>query len=81
MKSSPFTKAHLRALEFLPADGSWIENPKRNIAPALHSLWFLHRDLAVNEWGHIGPRGEYLTRWRLTPAGIAAKAAQTASAA
>lgn len=65
-----FTDAHRRALERLPEDGSWRDNPGKEFSPAVNSLGLYHRDLVEHDWGRIGPRGSYLTRWRLTPAGI-----------
>jgi hypothetical protein len=81
MKSSPFTKAHLRALEFLPADGSWLVDPPFLRLPLLIYLDSDHPGLVITEKGSFAPSTKTCTRWRLTPAGIAAKAAQNASAA
>ena len=73
MKSLHFTAAHIRALEWLPTDGTWRLKPDLSIAPALHSLVLYHSNLAVSENGTFGPRGGYCSRFRLTPLGVEEK--------
>ena len=68
------TSAQRRALDWLPADGSWRTNPGR-LAAALKSLSLNHKDWVESEWGAFGPRGGRELRWRLTDRGVAVMAA------
>ena len=70
-----YTAPQKRALLALPADGSWLVNAPRDPSSAIESLRLYHRDLVDIERGHVGPRGGYGRRARLTPAGIAARKA------
>jgi hypothetical protein len=67
-----FTQPQLRALAWLPDDGSW-KGPPGRAAPALDSLALYHRGLVDHEWGAFGPRGARQRRFRLTAVGIEAK--------
>lgn len=69
------TDAQKRALLWLPKDGGWREKPGR-ISAALNSLSVRHGDfLEIEACGFVGLRGAYIYRFRLTPAGIAAREA------
>ncbi len=70
MSDRCFTAAQLRALRWLPADGSWRIKPNRSVAAALNSLCLYHRDLAVSAFGDFGTRGGRCWRFRLTDLGI-----------
>lgn len=74
MSATRFTPAQLRALDWLPADGSWRTHAPHTIASALDSLGLYHRELIEQQRGPFGARGGHCRRDRLTPAGIAAKA-------
>jgi hypothetical protein len=67
------TPAQKRAIEWLPADGSWKIKPDAKIAAALSSLCSYHRDLAEHGLGDFGKRGGRCWRYRLTVAGIVAR--------
>lgn len=67
------TEAQKRALAWLPADGGWKINPGR-LHAALESLRSYHRTAIEVEAGVFGPRGGWIYRYRLTPAGLALKA-------
>ena len=58
-----FTPAQRRALEWLPADGSWRHGAGR-LTAALNSLSIYHRDLCEGEWVDAGPRGGRVLRFR-----------------
>jgi hypothetical protein len=67
------TPAQLRAMEWLPSDGDWRTDARRLVG-ALSSLSLGSTPrLCEGEWGDFGPRGGRMLRWRLTPAGVAAK--------
>jgi hypothetical protein len=70
MKDRTFTTSQLRALRWLPADGAWRRKPDRSIAAALNSLCLYHGDIAEGETGTFGDRGGWVSRFRLTGAGI-----------
>lgn len=64
------TNSQLKALAWLPADGSWtIQSPGR-LSAAINSLTLFHKDLAEAEWGDFGPRGGRCLRLRLTRQGV-----------
>jgi hypothetical protein len=65
------TPAQKRAIEWLPADGSWRTDAGRLVG-ALSSAW-LH-GFAEGEWADCGARGGRKLRWRLRPAGIVTRA-------
>lgn len=69
-----FTKAQLKALEWLPGDGSWATQPGRT-ERAIHSLILYFPTLAECEFGNFGLRGGSMMRYRLTPRGAEIKAA------
>jgi DNA-binding PadR family transcriptional regulator len=71
-----FTAAQKRALEWLPADGSWRINPGR-LSAALNSLAL--RGVVKSEWD-FGPRGGRVLRWRLTETGMMLQAERIAGA-
>lgn len=66
------TKAQEKALLWLPVDGSYAIRPGP-VAAALNSLHLYHASLVEIEDGMFGRRGAYCSRYRLTPAGIAAR--------
>lgn len=67
------TDAQKQALLWLPKDGGWRERPGR-LSAALNSLSVFHGDfLEIDASGFVGLRGAYIYRFRLTPAGIAAR--------
>ena len=71
-----FTPTQLRALDWLPSDGSW-RIKAGSMSPALDSLrlresWRPER-LCEVYYGPVGPRGGRGNRWRLTPTGIEVK--------
>jgi hypothetical protein len=68
-----FTKPQLRAIEWLPSDGSWRIKPG-STSQALYSLQFFHHVLVEYQVGQFGVRGAFCVRWRLTPAGVQCKA-------
>lgn len=70
----PYTAAQLRAMQWLPSDGSWRMKPGKTTS-ALNSLSIGFGKLVESEWGDFGPCGGLELRWRLTEAGIAAKKA------
>jgi hypothetical protein len=74
-----FTNAQKRALEWLPADGSWRINPGR-LRAALSSLARQHRGVVKSEFGDFGPRGGRVLRWRLTETGMMLQAERIARA-
>lgn len=63
------TKAQKRALEWLPADGSWRIKPGRLVS-ALQSLSMAWPRCVQDEYAQCGPRGGWFVRWRLTYAGV-----------
>lgn len=71
------TEPQARALDWLPSDGAWRIHPGRLVA-AISSLHGSYRELLEWEWGFFGSRGGRALRWRLTPAGVAFKAAREA---
>lgn len=77
------TGPQLKALDWLPGDGSWKLNPGR-LSGALNSLSLAAGSrlcrLCECEWGDFGPRGGRCQRWRLTEAGIAEKASRQTAA-
>lgn len=72
MKNPKMTEPRIRGLKFMPADGSWVMNVGKEIAPALSSLAF--GELVEVDHGPFGPRGGYAVRYRLTAKGIKLKA-------
>jgi hypothetical protein len=74
-----FTAAQLRALEWLPADGSWRTKPGR-LRSALASLIMYHRNLAEEQLD-VGPRGGICWRFRLKAEGIQERARRFSKAA
>jgi len=66
-----YTEPQRRALAWLTPE--W-QNATRPVSAALDSLWTYHRAMVERE-AYSGPRGGWRVRWRLTPAGVAAKAA------
>jgi hypothetical protein len=68
MQIERLTPACRRALEWLPADGSWRMDPGV-IGAALRSLQLRHRRFVEWEAGEFGPRGGWKWRWRLTEPG------------
>lgn len=69
MARPPITPSMRRALEWLPADGSWKIRPGP-VAPALNSLALRRPGWINREWGKFGARGGHAERWRLTPEGV-----------
>jgi hypothetical protein len=67
------TLPQLRALAWLPIDGSWRMWPGRAFFMALNSLHHYNHDVAEREYGNYGPAGGLCWRYRLTPAGIELK--------
>jgi hypothetical protein len=67
------TPAQKRALAWLPADGNWRMKPGR-LWGSVNSLALFHHNLIQVEYGNFGPRKALCWRWRLTPAGIVARA-------
>lgn len=61
------TDAQQRALEWLPADGSWRMDAGR-LTAALNSLSLA--GLCTGEWGDFGPRGGRALRWRRKAKGV-----------
>lgn len=78
-----FTRAQLKALRWLPDDGSWITHPNRAMASALDSLGLYHQGVMESERGKFGVKGGECRRVRLTQDGIRMKAemAETAPTA
>lgn len=68
-----FTPAQRRALDWLPADGSWRGDAK-GLRAALESLGCYHRKLVQIEWRKEGPNGETKRMARATADGVALKA-------
>lgn len=64
MSQRRMTDAQMRALEWLPEDGSWRMKPGR-LSAALNSLGLYHKDLLEMEAGNFGPRGSWQRRYRL----------------
>jgi hypothetical protein len=62
------TDAKMRALKWLPADGSWGRKPGK-IHSALRGLKQSFRDHLEMRVGPLGPRGGTEIQWRLTEAG------------
>ncbi len=69
----PLTDAQARALMWLPIDGSWVQAP-RSISGACASLNLYCRALADCRLGEFGRRGAWVTQYRLTEHGVAARA-------
>ena len=74
-----FTAAQLRALEWLPSDGSWRDAPGK-LSQGLDSLWLMfytkhgESKFCEYEFGRkYGTNGGEGRRWRLTDAGMEAK--------
>lgn len=67
-----FTPAQLRALLWIPADGSWYAAPS-DISAAMRSLHWFHPHLVQQDVDCGYPR-----LYRLTPAGIAERVRQRA---
>ena len=65
-----FTKAQLRALAYLPGDGSPVYGLPRGVSSAVHSLILSHSRLCDSRWGTHGVRGGRKLRVWLTPSGI-----------
>jgi hypothetical protein len=65
------TPAQKRAIEWLPADGSWRTDAGRLVG-ALNSASLA--GLADGVWADCGARGGRKMRWRLRPAGIVTRA-------
>ena len=65
------TPAQKRALEWLPADGSWRTDAGRLVG-ALNSASLA--GLADGVWADCGMRGGRKMRWRIRRAGVAARA-------
>lgn len=63
------TAAQKRAIDWLPADGSWRIHPGRTVA-ALQSLSLVWPGCLEREWGAFGPRGGQTARWRLNSRGV-----------
>ena len=68
-----FTEPQLRALLWLPGDGSWSRKP-REISAAVDSLCLYHPKLAETRSGPYAPRGGYITQAHLTEAGLIERA-------
>ncbi len=66
-----FTGPQLRALEWLPPDGSWVVKPPQAISRGIDSLHLYYKPLCDVEFGDFGPRGGRCRRARLTPDGVA----------
>lgn len=62
------TKAQMKALEWLAADGSWRTNAGR-LAAAISSLSLGKVGVVEHRYGQFGPRGGWVTGYRLTPLG------------
>jgi hypothetical protein len=75
MSEIRLTKAQEKALDWLPADGAWRSDAGR-LERAAHSLWLYHRVFVDSRSGLFGPRNGWKIQYRLTPAGIAFKAAR-----
>ena len=74
MTDRALTDAQARALVWLPADGAWVSTP-RAIAAAVQSLELYHKRLVISDWGWSCGRRPYdRLHYRLTDAGIAARA-------
>ena len=65
------TPAQKRAIEWLPADGSWRTDAGRLVG-ALSSASLA--GLVEGQWAYGGVRGDCTLRWRLRPAGIVTRA-------
>ena len=70
MNCAKITEPQRRALEWLPADGSWRAQPG-SLFPAVESARYA--GLAERELGAFGARGGTMYRYRLTTKGKAAK--------
>ncbi len=64
------TSAQLRALCWLPDDGTWFIKPPGTVTPGIDSLYLSRHDLCEVEWGDFGPYGGRCRRVRLTEAGV-----------
>ena len=64
------TAAQRKALLALPSDGSWAK-ATRNISAACASLIMSYPHMAEWRSGTYGPRGGWVSEYRLTPNGIA----------
>lgn len=73
------TDAQARALEWLPADGSWRSKPGRLMA-AIDSLSLLRPRLVESESGSMGPRGGWISRYKLTQEGFKRRRAMMSDA-
>ena len=63
------TDAQRRAIEWLPANGTWKINPGR-LAAALSSLSIAWQGCVECEWGKFGLRAGRCQRWRLNSLGV-----------
>lgn len=68
-----FTAPQLRALEWLPAEGSKRAS-NGGVSSALNSLALYHHALVSTAFEPFGPRGSFKRTWWLTEAGIKARA-------
>ncbi len=69
------TKAQAKALDWLPADGSW-RGDAGQLGRAIDSLGIYHGIFVESRAGHYGLRNGWKRQYRLTPAGVAFKAAR-----
>lgn len=67
------TLPQVRALAWLPGDGSWRVKPRRGFNEAIASLCYYHPDIVEHECGNYGPSGGWCWRYRLTAAGVEIK--------
>ena len=65
-----FTESQVKALRWLPEDGSWRGRPAR-MSSGLESLWFHHRSLVERVWQDQDGIKDGSFRWRLTERGVA----------
>lgn len=63
------TAAQKRAIEWLPADGSWRVNAGRLVS-ALNSLSHAWPMAVESQWGPFGPKGGHICRWRFNEKGV-----------
>ena len=75
--SIKLTPAQERALEWLPSDGAWRSGAGRAFSGAVESFLTYHGAFCEREYGSFDGRVGWQWRYRLTPAGIAFKAART----
>jgi DNA-binding PadR family transcriptional regulator len=68
------TEAQRRAIEWIPADGSWKAKPGK-LTAALSSLSMAWPGGVQCEWAKSGPRGGTEHRWRLTEKGVEIRSA------